>query len=153
MFTTTVISDSTRLAIWSDHYCVWNHQHWRTAVYIPRALVVGERTFTEETLLQEGGLFVVLAEPGAGKTDLLNALAAILQTSRIKASVFRNRQPAAGHHPLVIDAMDEVARVDSLATDQIIAQASDVTRGTVVFAGRSGEWDQGRTSYVDNVSG
>ncbi|CUX66603.1 conserved hypothetical protein [Agrobacterium tumefaciens str. Kerr 14] len=116
-------------------------------------MVVGDRTFTEEELLREGRVFVVLAEPGAGKTELLNALAARLQSSRIKASVFRNRQQVAGRQPLVIDAMDEVARVDSLATDQIIAQASDVARGTVVFAGRSGEWDQGRTSYVEQCFG
>ncbi|MGO8419778.1 hypothetical protein ACC807_02050 [Rhizobium ruizarguesonis] len=94
-----------------------------------------------------------MAEPGAGKTELLNALAKLLQISRIKASVFRNRPQTSNHRPLVIDAMDEVARVDSLATDQIIALASDVSHAIVVFAGRSGEWDQGKTLYVEQCFG
>ncbi|WP_222286054.1 NACHT domain-containing protein [Rhizobium leguminosarum] len=98
-------------------------------------------------------MFVVLAEPGAGKTELLRTLAGLLQTVRIKASVFRNRQPPSNRAPLVIDAMDEVARIDRLATDQIIAQASNVSHATVVFAGRSSEWDQGRTAYVEECFG
>jgi hypothetical protein len=119
------------------------------AVYIPRALVVGEKTFTEEQLLQEGKVFVILAEPGAGKTELLKALASLLQTTRVKASIFRNRLHASGAGPLVIDAMDEVARIDSAATDQIIAWASDRSAAAVIFASRSGEWDPGRTAYVE----
>ncbi len=49
--------------------------------------------------------------------------------------------------------MDEVARIDSSAIDQIIAQASDTSAAIVVFAGRSGEWDQGRTGYVEQCFG
>lgn len=49
--------------------------------------------------------------------------------------------------------MDEVARIDRLATDQIIAQASTVSQAKVVFAGRSSEWDQGRTAYVEECFG
>lgn len=84
----------------------------------------------------------------------MKALAGLLQTSRVKASVFRNRPPIPGSNgPLVIDAMDEVARIDTLATDQIIAQASETLASAVVFAGRSGEWDQGRTAYVEHCFG
>ncbi|WP_246688529.1 MULTISPECIES: NACHT domain-containing NTPase [unclassified Mesorhizobium] len=49
--------------------------------------------------------------------------------------------------------MDEVARIDSVATDQIIAQASDTSTATVIFASRSGEWDRGRTAYVKHCFG
>ncbi|MEO5324270.1 hypothetical protein PV773_13210 [Mesorhizobium sp. CC13] len=104
-------------------------------------------------MLQEGRVLVVLAEPGAGKTELLKALASLLQTTRVKASIFRNTQYAWGAGALVIDAMDEVARIDSIATDQIIAKASDVSAATVIFAGRSSEWDQGRTTYVEQCFG
>ena len=79
-----------------------------TTVYILRSLVVGEKTFTEEQLLQEGRVFVVLAEPGAGKTELLKTLASLLQTTRVKASIFRNRSHASGAGPLVIDATERV---------------------------------------------
>lgn len=104
-------------------------------------------------MLLQSRVFVVLAEPGAGKTELLKTFADLLQTARIKASVFRNRPPPADLVPLVIDAMDEVARIDRLATDQIIAQASNVSHATVIFAGRSSEWDQGRTAYVEECFG
>lgn len=124
-----------------------------TPVYIPRSLIVGEKTFTEEQLLQEGRVFVVLAEPGAGKTELLKTLASLLQTKRVKASIFRNQPRAPGTSHLVIDAMDEVARIGSAAIDQIIVQASDTSTATVIFAGRSGEWDQGRTTYVEQCFG
>lgn len=124
-----------------------------TTVYIPRALVIGEKTLTEEQLLQEGRVFLVLAEPGAGKTELLKALAGRLQTTPVKASIFRHRPSISGADALVVDAMDEVARIDSVATDQIIAQASSTSATTVIFAGRSGEWDHGRTSYVEQCFG
>jgi hypothetical protein len=122
-------------------------------VYISRALVVDEKTYTEEELLQVGTLFIVLAEPGAGKTELLKALAEMLQAKRIRASIFQNKPGLAGAGPLVIDAMDEVARIDTVATDKIIAMASNTTAATVVFASRSAEWDRSRTVYVEQCFG
>jgi hypothetical protein len=53
----------------------------------------------------------------------------------------------------VIDAMDEIARIDTLATDQIIDLASQSSARTVIFAGRSSEWDQGRTAHVKECFG
>jgi hypothetical protein len=124
-----------------------------TTVYIPRTLVVGEKSFTEEQLLREGTVFVVLAEPGAGKTELLKTLAGLLQTVPVRASIFRNRTQDSASGPLVIDAMDEVARIDKLATDKIVVQARQTEAATVIFAGRSSEWDQGRTAYVEQCFG
>lgn len=123
-------------------------------IYIPRRLIVGEKYFSEEQLLQEGRVIVVLAEPGAGKTELLNALAGFLRTKRLKASIFQHRPPPVPTGPLVIDGIDEVARIDAAATDRIIAQASSLSGATVVvLAGRSSEWDQGRTAYVQQCFG
>lgn len=119
--------------------------------YISRTLIVDERTFTEEELLQQGRVFVVLAEPGAGKTELLKRFAELLKTVRQKASIFRHQDHTRGTSPFVIDAMDEVARIDTLATDAIIAQVAVATTGIVIFAGRSGEWDNGRTAHVRNA--
>lgn len=123
------------------------------AVYISRALLVDDKTYAEEELLQVGTVFVILAEPGAGKTELLKALAGLLQTSPIRASIFQNKPGLAGTGPLAIDAMDEVARIDTVATDKIIAMASETTAATIVFAGRSAEWDRSRTAYVEQCFG
>jgi hypothetical protein len=100
-----------------------------------------------------GTVFVVLAEPGAGKTELLKALAGLLQANRIRASIFQNKPGLAGAGPLVIDAMDEVARIDTVATDKIIAMASETRSATVVFSSRSAEWDRSRTAYVEQCFG
>ena len=124
-----------------------------STVYISRALIVDEKSYTEEELLRVGTVFVVLAEPGAGKTELLTALAGLLQASRIRASIFQNKPGLVAAGPLVIDAMDEVARIDTVATDKIIAMASETPAATVVFAGRSAEWDRSRTAYVEQCFG
>lgn len=121
-------------------------------MYIPRALIVESQTFSEQTLLGVGSVFVVLAEPGAGKSDLLSELARLLETRSMRASIFKHR--AAPNGPgLVIDAMDEVARTDPLAVDAIVAKAADLARDTTVFAGRSSEWDQSRTRYIEDCFG
>lgn len=122
--------------------------------YLPRSLKVDDKTLSEEQLLQEGRVIIVLAEPGAGKTELLKTLAGLLQTTRIRASIFRHKGPPVAGAPLVIDAMDEVTRLDSAATDAIIAQASAASASaTVVFAGRSSEWDERTTRYVEECFG
>ncbi len=120
--------------------------------YISRQLAVADKTYLEQELLEVGSVFIVLAEPGAGKTELLGRLALLLGVVPVRASIFRNRElgrPLA----LVIDAMDEVARIDKLAMDAIIVRASDVASQKVIFAGRSSEWDSSRTQYVKDCFG
>lgn len=123
-----------------------------SASYVARKLVVGDKTYSEQQLLESGTAFIVLAEPGAGKTELLSELASLLGVTPIRASIFRNRkaQPAPA---LVIDAMDEIARIDKLAMDAIIVQACYAESGKVIFAGRSSEWDGSRTRLVQECFG
>ncbi len=122
-------------------------------LYIPRELVVDDRSYSEEQLLRTGSLFVVLAEPGAGKTALLAQLGQLLTATPVRASVFRNKTLGAPVQALVIDAMDEVARVDPLGVEGIIVQASELGAGTVIFAGRSSEWDAAETQHVKDNFG
>ena len=49
---------------------------------------------------------VVLAEPGAGKSELLNSLAAKLATKVITAAVFSHRNISGKGQALIIDAFD-----------------------------------------------
>jgi len=98
-------------------------------------------------------VFIVLAEPGAGKTELLGQLAVLLNVMPIRASIFRSRQSRGLTDALVIDAMDEVARIDLLAMNDIVVKASEATTAKVVFAGRSSEWDISRTEHVKEVFG
>ncbi|MEJ6783699.1 hypothetical protein [Aminobacter sp. Piv2-1] len=121
-------------------------------MYIERTLTVEDCTYSEQALLGIGAVFIVLAEPGAGKSDLLGEFARLLETRSMRASIFRHRAAPQGPG-LVIDAMDEVARTDPAAVDAIVATAADLGRHTTVFAGRSSEWDQSRTAFVEDCFG
>ena len=93
--------------------------------YIPRMLHYGDEVITEEALLAKHDVIVVLAEPGAGKTELLRSLAERLAAEPCKASLFRHRSLPGPVRALVVDALDEVARIDQAAIDLVIEKARE----------------------------
>jgi len=86
------------------------------------------------------GCVVILAEPGAGKTKLLEKIAESLNSARIRANVFRNRPNMPEGEVLILDGLDEVAKIDYSAIESIFAKASDLNPSLVVFACRASEW-------------
>lgn len=120
--------------------------------YISRTLQINGKNFSEEAALAAGGVLVVLAEPGAGKTELLNSLALRLGVTRKRATIFRHLQ-AVPTLALVIDGFDEVAKIDQSAIDALIAKASESNATNVVFSSRSSEWDDSRTRIVKECFG
>jgi len=116
--------------------------------YIPRMLHYGDEVITEEALLAKHDIIVVLAEPGAGKTELLRSLGERLAAEPWKASSFRHRSFPAPVQALVLDALDEVARIDQAAIDLVIEKARVTQAAKVVFSSRSSEWDKARTQLV-----
>jgi hypothetical protein len=117
--------------------------------YIPRMLHYGDEVITEEELVAKHDVIVVLAEPGAGKTELLRSLAERLTVEPCKASLFRHRSLPAPVRALVVDALDEVARIDQAAIDLVIEKAKETQAAKVVFSSRSSEWDRARTQLVE----
>ena len=79
--------------------------------------------------LQQTSNLVVEAEPGAGKSDLLDFLGKSYEVPRQPASQFVHEAPAT-KSVLVIDALDEVARIGEEKINEIIvkARASTATR-------------------------
>lgn len=122
-------------------------------LYIPRRLRVGDLNITEDELIQSGGAIVVLAEPGAGKTALLESLAGQLGVTAVRASRFQHMPSVPRNTALVIDALDEVAKLDRLATNAVIEKACAGNATTVIFASRSSEWDEAQTHYVEDCCG
>jgi hypothetical protein len=108
----------------------------------------GDEVITEEALLAERDIVVVLAEPGAGKTELLRSLAERLAVEPCRASLFRHRNFRAPIQALVVDALDEVARIDQAAIDLVIEKARETQAAKIVFSSRSSEWDKARTQLV-----
>jgi hypothetical protein len=78
----------------------------------------------------------------------LRSLAERLEVEPCRASLFRHRSLPAPVRALVVDALDEVARIDQAAIDLVIEKARETQAAKVVFSSRSSEWDRARTQLV-----
>ena len=96
------------------------------------------------------GLAIVLAEPGAGKTELLESVATRLGGRRVRASTVR---PSPDIATLVVDAFDEVARIGDARVHDILHAISDPRPERVLLSSRSGEWEEARTRLVGDLFG
>lgn len=121
--------------------------------YIPRTLESAGRNFTEVELLENQGVIVVLAEPGAGKTDLLKSFAAQLGVVSERASIFKERSNITQVENLILDAFDEVAKLDQTAVDRIVVRARETEARRVILASRSSEWEEARSKSVEECFG
>lgn len=121
--------------------------------YIHRTLLVDDKPISDIEILDQANILIILAEPGAGKSDLLGYLAGLLQTKPVRASIFKHQTTHPVSPTLVLDAMDEVARIDRVSTDEIIVRAHEVTASKAIFAGRSSEWDKASTQFIKEVFG
>lgn len=104
----------------------------------------------ETALLTAPGIAIILAEPGAGKTDLLDSVADRLGGARVRASVVR---PSARDTTLIVDAFDEVARVGDARVHDILHKIRDAEPDRVLLSSRSGEWEDSRTRLVGDLFG
>lgn len=116
--------------------------------YIDRLLRLEHQHISTDEFIEKLGIAIVLAEPGAGKTRLLEKLGEQLHVPVHRASIFRYRKQAEWSNPLLIDAFDEVAKLDTSAIDQIIVKASESGIERVVFSTRSSEWAESQTQTV-----
>ena len=116
--------------------------------HIPRTLRSADSTFPETDLLTAPGVAIVLAEPGAGKTSLLASLGNRLGVRPIRASVFDG---AEGAHCLVVDALDEVARLDAAGLMPLLKSVRRAGADRTVIASRSGEWEAAQTAFVRDL--
>ena len=124
-----------------------------SSYYLPRRLTSGDKIFTEEELLIASHFVVVLAEPGGGKTELLNSLARHLGTSAITANVFKHVGFDAVNCPLVIDAFDELAKVDRTGIYGLLADIRKATPIRLILSSRSSEWDISTTNVFKEFLG
>ncbi|MGV1905828.1 NACHT domain-containing protein [Agrobacterium cavarae] len=114
---------------------------------------MGNEHCNEHEVLTKGMVFVVLAEPGAGKTELLAEFGRIWGVAPVRASQFRHRTAPRDAAPLIIDALDEAAKIDQSSLDQIIVAAQEHSNGQVIFACRSYGWEDARTRWVHECFG
>ena len=116
--------------------------------YIPRSLTCQDENLTDVDLLRDEGVVVLLAEPGAGKTDLLGNVAQRIGVQRQIASIFRARTTLMRVDTLVLDALDEVARLDESGLWAVLVKAQETQARRVILASRSSEWDESQSVFV-----
>lgn len=121
--------------------------------YLERNFTHGDRTYTETELLAASTHIVVLAEPGGGKTELMKSIAQKLNTSVLNASVFAYLGADKENSPLVIDAVDEVARIDQSGIHKLLALARTSKPTRVIMSSRSSEWGLASTGIFEKFLG
>ncbi|MEP3631421.1 MAG: hypothetical protein ABJN04_15630 [Hyphomicrobiales bacterium] len=121
------------------------------SVYIKRTINIDRKACSEDKLLDDTKVIVVLAEPGAGKTELLRALADRLGVKRYRASIFKNQTQFEQTDTLIIDSLDELAKIDQLAIDAIIVKSAELKAKKIIFASRSAQWETARSRTIKEV--
>jgi nicotinamide riboside kinase len=121
--------------------------------YLPRRLSSKDQTYTETMLLRASNYIVVLAEPGAGKTALMESLAKQLRTFAVTANVFSYVGANDENSPLVIDAYDELAKVGQAGILNLLANAYKARPTHVIISSRSSEWGSSATNEFKNFLG
>lgn len=113
--------------------------------YLPRKLSGYSQIYTEAELLAASMFVVVLAEPGGGKTELMESLARQLGTKAVTANRFRHMGAEVENSPLVIDAFDELAKIDQSGIHLLLANACKAKATRVIISSRSSEWSNADT--------
>jgi len=121
--------------------------------YIERTVQIGDKLESDRVLQDGATVTILLAEPGAGKTELMKSLARYFGVQRISASQFRHKTKFQDNPVLIIDGIDEVAKIDQSAVDQLIIKAEELGPVRVFFASRSGQWEHARTVAVTQAFG
>jgi hypothetical protein len=122
-------------------------------LYLPRSLTGNDKTYTETELLAASNYVIVLAEPGGGKTELMGSLAHKLGTTAVTASTFAHVEVKANNIPLVIDAFDELSKVDKSGIYKLLGKAKAANPTHVYLSSRSSEWDNATTNAVRECFG
>lgn len=121
--------------------------------YLPRKLSGDSQIYTEAELLAASKFVVVLAEPGGGKTELMESLARQLGTKAVTATRFRYMGAEVENSPLVIDAFDELAKIDQSGIHLVLANACKAKATRVIISSRSSEWSNADTQLFGEFFG
>jgi len=121
--------------------------------YLPRTLASDERTFTERELMSASAYVVVLSEPGGGKSSLLKSLADQLNVECVTANLFSYMGADSKNGSLVIDAFDELAKIDQVRINRLLAYAKKSDPKHVIISSRSSEWGASSTKAFEDALG
>ena len=113
-----------------------------------------ERLIEQNQLLTaEHKLIIVLAEPGAGKTCLLDDLAKQAGVQKHTAKAFVYSKHINETSALIIDGFDEWAKNQNHDIYQLLAKIQDCQPEKIILSSRSGEWLAQHTQACQEMLG
>lgn len=119
-----------------------------TDFYLPRKLYDHEKEYTELAVIESFQIIIILAEPGAGKSSLLESFSSHLSIKKKTANIFNSRNNHDKHSILIIDALDELVRIDQSAVGNLLGKAADLEPEKIIISSRSSEWEESYTRLV-----
>ncbi len=131
----------------------WYLKWMSSSFYLQRTLTSNEKSYSESGLLTASRYIVVLGEPGGGKTELMSSLADQLGSVVVTANVFGQVGAKAENSPLVIDAFDELAKVDETGIHKLLGKVQKAHPTNVIVSSRSSEWNNAATSSFEEFIG
>lgn len=117
------------------------------------ALSDAGKIYSEEELLTASSHIIVLAEPGAGKSELMKSLARKKGTRALEANGFCYRKNLEPGGPLVIDGFDELAKINMSGIHALLAKVEEINPSSVIVSSRSSEWSESATIKFANCLG
>jgi hypothetical protein len=124
-----------------------------STLYLSRRIIGEGQAYSESELLGTGRYVVVLAEPGAGKTELMGSFARQLGTSVTTASKFKYSVTPFSGGPLVIAGFDELAKIDATGIFTLLAKAEAASPTHLYLSSRSSEWSLSATNAFQQFIG
>ena len=123
-------------------------------IYLPRVLHGTDgKEFNESELLSfKNKVIIVLAEPGAGKSCLLDSLSEQLGIRKSVANIFIHSNPQQCSS-LAIDGFDELVKIDSSTVVKALVMANQPAVERIILSSRSSEWYEGYTQHCRDIFG
>lgn len=122
-----------------------------TNFYLPRKLYDHEKEYSELEVIEAFQVIIILAEPGAGKSSLLESFSSHLSIKKKTANIFNSRNNHDENSILIIDALDELVRIDQSAVSHLLGKAADLEPRKLIISSRSSEWEESYTSLVRDI--
>lgn len=119
--------------------------------YLPRKLNDHEKEYTELEVIESFQIIIILAEPGAGKSSILESFSSHLSIKKKTANIFNSRNNHDKNSILIIDALDELVRIDQSAVSNLLGKAADLEPRQLIISSRSSEWEESYTSLVRDI--
>ncbi|WGE79634.1 NACHT domain-containing protein [Actinobacillus equuli] len=122
--------------------------------YLSRILhTTNNQEFNEsELLLVENKIIIVLAEPGAGKSYLLDSLAEQIGVTKNTANIFIHSNEEKCSF-LVIDGFDELVKIGSSTVIKALIMAKNTSAEKIILSSRSSEWSEDYTHHCKELFG